>query len=105
MACKNPAHVVIIAVVTEVAWNVNKICVYALSIPLFMLSNIVDTINKQTMTMAGYNCNIPSQISKKVIFANYYSSENDLFIYRANVIIFQQPTTLYRIFPRHKAAL
>ena len=45
-------HVVIIAVVTEVAWNVNKFCVYALSIPLFMLSNIADTVNKHTMTMA-----------------------------------------------------
>ena len=44
--------VVIIAVVTRVAWNVNKFCVYALSIPLFMLSNIADTVNKHTMTMA-----------------------------------------------------
>ena len=26
---------------------------YALSMPLFMLSNIADTVNKHTMTMAG----------------------------------------------------
>ena len=51
----NSTHVVIIAVVTRVAWNVNKFCVYALSIPLFMLSNIADTVNKHTMTMAGKN--------------------------------------------------
>ena len=47
-------HVVIIAVVTRVARNVNKFYVYVLSIPLFMLSNIADTVNKHTMTMAGF---------------------------------------------------
>ena len=47
-------HVVIIAaVVTEVAWNVNKFCVYVFAIPHFMLSNIADTVNKQTMTMTA----------------------------------------------------
>ena len=46
-------HVVIIAVETRVAWNVNKFCVYVVSIPHFMLSNIADTVNKHTMAMAG----------------------------------------------------
>ena len=48
-------HVVIIAVVSLVAWNVNKFCVFAFAIPLFMLSNIADTVNKHTMTMAEFS--------------------------------------------------
>ena len=51
-------HVVIVAVVTRVVYNVNKFCVYALSIPLFMLSNITDTVNKHTMTMAASDVEI-----------------------------------------------
>ena len=48
-------HVVIIAVVARVAWNENKFCVYEVSIPHFMLSNIADTVNKHTMAMADEN--------------------------------------------------
>ena len=47
-----PTYVVILAEVTRVAWNVNKFCVYEVSIPHFMLSNIADTVNKHTMIMA-----------------------------------------------------
>ena len=45
-------HVVIRAVEWEVAWNVNKFCVYVLPIPLCMLSNILDTVNKHKTTWA-----------------------------------------------------
>ena len=57
-------HVVIIAVVTRVARNVNKFYVYVLSIPLFMLSNIADTVNKHKMTMAGVNVDMYRTVYK-----------------------------------------
>ena len=47
-------HVVILAVVTGVAWNWNKFYAYEVSIPHFMLSNIADNVNKHTMTMAVF---------------------------------------------------
>ena len=46
-------HVVIIAAETRFAWNVDKFCVYEVSIQHFVLSNIADTVNKHKMAMAG----------------------------------------------------
>ena len=55
MDISKSTHVVIIVVETRVAWNVNKFCVYEVSMPHFMLSNIADTVKKCKMTMADRN--------------------------------------------------